>query len=252
MIGITFSGGGARGIAHLGVLKVLLENGVNPEIISGTSAGAIVGALYAAGYSPDESLKIIKQTKVLSVFKPSYSWKGLLSIDKLAFILNKYLPNTFEELDKELVVAATNIKSGKIKYFNTGELIKPILASSCVPIVFKPVIIDENHYVDGGILNNLPTEAIREKVDILIGVSSNPTGSVESLGNARAVMERSALLAISGNSNVSRTKCDVYLEPPDLTKFSGFGLSQAQDIFDYGYRYTLENISNFVSIIKQK
>ena len=78
MIGVALSGGGARGIAHLGVLKALNEEGIFPNIISGTSAGSIVGALYCAGYSPEESLKIVQKTSVLSVFRPSFSWKGFL------------------------------------------------------------------------------------------------------------------------------------------------------------------------------
>jgi len=250
MIGISFSGGGARGITHLGVLKALLEHDIKPELISGTSAGAIVGALYAAGYSPDESLDIVKQTNVLSVFKPSYSWKGLLSIDKLGKMLTKYLPVDFADLEKELVVAATNINTGKTKYFKKGELIQPILASCCVPIIFKPVKIRGKNYVDGGLLNNLPAEAIRKRVDFLIGVNSNPHGRVDNLDNARLVMERSALLTIGVNTKQSLKNCDVVIEPTGLDHFSGFGLSQAQEIFDTGYSYTVENISNFVPLIK--
>lgn len=246
MIGISFSGGGARGIVHLGVLKALLENNVKPEIISGTSAGAIIGALYAAGYSPDESLNIIRQTKVLSIFKPSYSWKGLLSIDKLGKLLEKYLPARFEDLDKELVVAATDINNGRTEYFKKGELILSILASCAVPLIFKPVRINDKNYVDGGLLKNLPAEAIRKKVDVLIGVNSNPTGKAENLDNARLVMERSSLLAIGVNARSSLKKCDIIIEPGDMNRYSGFGLAQAQEIFDYGYEFTLQNISNFV------
>ena len=250
MIGITFSGGGARGIAHLGVLKVLLENEVNPEVISGTSAGAIVGALFAAGYTPDESLKIINQTSFLSYFRPSYSWKGLLSVDKLGVLLKKYLPETFDQLDRELAVAATDINSGETVYFNNGDLVSAILASSCVPLLFKPVNIRGRNYVDGGVLNNLPVEAIRDKVNVLIGVNSNPTTRVENLSNGRLVLERSALLAIGVNVAKSLKKCDIVIEPPELNRFSGFGLSQAREIFDYGYEFTVENISSFVADIR--
>ena len=252
MIGIAFSGGGARGIAHLGVLKALLEHDINPEIISGTSAGAIVGALYAAGYSPEEALAIIKQTNVLSVFRPSFSWKGLLSIDNLGTLLKNYLPVKFSDLDKELIVAATNINSGKTKYFKKGALIPAILASCCVPLVFKPVRIGSENYVDGGLLKNLPAEVLRKKVDLLIGVNSNPSGQANNLDNARLVMERSALLAIGVNTARSLKKCDIVIEPAEMNKFSGFGLSQAQEIFEYGYDYTQENISNFVPLTKYK
>jgi len=245
MIGYAISGGGARGIAHLGILKAIEEANIKPDILSGTSAGSIVGALYAAGYTPEEGLEIIKKTKVLSFFRPSFSWQGLLKIEKLGQILKTYLPKTFEELTYPLVVTTTDINKGETVYFNSGALVQTILASSCIPVIFKPVIIGGRNYVDGGILNNLPAEAIRKDVDKLIGLSCNPYGAVAKLANARALMERSALLAINGNTIKSRQLCDVFIEPPNLVKYSGFKLSQAQQIFDEGYQYTIENIGKF-------
>lgn len=245
MIGIALSGGGARGIAHLGVLKALNESDIYPDIISGTSAGSILGALYCSGYTPEECLKIVKDTNALSVFSPSFSLKGLLKIDKLARVLKDYLPLSFEDLKIPLVVAATEINKGVITYFNSGTLIPTILASSCIPVIFKPVVIDGANYVDGGILNNLPAEALGNKADIIIGVSCNPYGKVISLNNAKALMERSALLAINGNTMKSRGLCDVFIEPNKLARFSGFNLSQAQEIFDEGYKFTVENMTTF-------
>ena len=245
MIGVALSGGGARGIAHLGVLKALNEAGVFPDRIAGTSSGSITGALYCAGFTPDEGLKIIKDTKALSVFRPSFSWKGLLRIDKLADVLNSYLPETFEDLKVPLTVVTTEINDGKTVNFSSGQLIRTILASSCIPVAFKPVEIDGKNYVDGGILNNLPSEPLRDSVTTLIGVSCNPYGYVEKLNNAKHLMERSALLAINGNTVQSRALCDIFIEPPGLVKYSGFNLSQAQQIFAEGYEFTAKNISKF-------
>ena len=245
MIGIALSGGGARGIAHLGVLKALDEADIKADIISGTSAGALVGALYGAGNSPDECLNIIQKTNVLSIFKPSFSWQGLLSIDRLGHILKNYLPQTFAELKIPLIVAATEINKGETVYFIEGDLVPTILASSCIPVIFKPYVINGGNYVDGGILNNLPAEPLKNQVKTLIGVSCNPYGLVEKLENARHLMERSALLAINGNTMKSRSLCDIFIEPPTLVKFSGFKLSQAPQIFDEGYKYATKNISKF-------
>ena len=243
MIGIALSGGGARGIAHLGVLKALNEAGIFPDLVAGTSSGSITGALYCAGFTPDESLKIIQDTKALKVFRPSFSWKGLLKIDKLADVLRNYLPATFEELKVPLTVVTTEINDGKTVNFSSGQLIRTILASSCIPVAFKPVEIDGKNYVDGGILNNLPAEPLKDRVTTLIGVSCNPYGYVEELNNAKHLMERSALLAINGNTMKSRALCDILIEPPGLVKFSGFNLSQAPQIFNEGYAFTLENIA---------
>ena len=247
MIGVALSGGGARGIAHLGVLKALNEEGIFPDIISGTSAGSIVGALYCAGYSPEESLKIVQETSALSVFRPSFSWKGFLKIDKLANILKKYLPENFEDLNQPLVVAASEINEGKTVYFRSGKLISPILASASIPVLFKPMEIEGKNYVDGGILNNLPAEALVGKVDTLIGVSCNPYGYAENLNNAKLLMERSALIAINGNTMKSRALCDQFIEPTTLTQFSGFDLSKAKEIFAAGYKFTLENMTKFAT-----
>ncbi len=250
MIGIAFSGGGARGIAHLGVLQALLEAEIVPEYLAGTSAGSIAAALYAAGHTPSQGLEIIKKTNILSVFKPSYSWRGLLSIDKLGAILKNYLPENFKGLNQPLYVAATDINKGEVKYFSSGKLIPAILASCCVPVVFKPVVHGKRNYVDGGILNNLPAEAIREKVETLIGVSCNPKGEVNNLNNVRLLMERSSLLAINGNTEVSKKLCDVVIEPSELVAFSGFNLSQASDLYNVGYNHT-RNILNDLTLLSK-
>ncbi len=245
MTGIALSGGGARAISHLGILKALKENGIESDIISGTSAGAILGALYCAGHNADECLSIVLKSNLLSIFRPSFSLTGLLSIHKLADLLHDVLPDNFNQLETPLIVAATEINKGETVYFTNGDLIEPILASSCVPVIFKPVVINGKNYVDGGILNNLPVEALLGKVEKIIGISCNPYGYVKNLSNAKKLMERSALMAINGNVMVSKTICDVYLEPPELVKFSGFKLAQASQIFEIGYKYALENISIF-------
>ena len=247
MIGVSLTGGGARGIAHLGVLKALSEEGINPDIISGTSAGAIIGAFVAAGISYEESLNIIIKTKLLSVFKPAFSWRGLLSVDKLGKILNQHLPADFDSLNLPLLVAATDINAGETRYFQSGNLTQAIMASSCIPVVFSPVEIDGTLYVDGGLLNNLPAEPIREQVTRLIGISCNPYTYKADLKNVRSLMERSALLAINGNTTKSKELCDLIIEPPGLSKYSGFDLSKAREIFNEGYKFTQENMAIFAS-----
>ena len=124
-IGIALSGGGAKGIAHLGVLKALEENQIKIDIVSGTSSGAICGAFYCSGIPPEEILKIITQTKILKHFKLTFSWNGLLDINKIGNILTKHLPgNSFEDLKIPLIVAATELRNGTTKYFKKGELIR--------------------------------------------------------------------------------------------------------------------------------
>ena len=246
MTGVCFSGGGARGIAHLGISKALKELKLKPDIYAGTSAGAIVGAFLAAGNQEEEALEVIQQTSLLSVFRPAFNWQGLLRMTTLESTLRKILPARFEDLKYPIIIAATDIEAGRIKYFDSGDLCKAILASCCVPVLFSPIVIDNRKYVDGGLLNNLPAEAIRDKTELLVGVSCNPNSYKSDLNNVRTLMERSSLLAISGNTEVSKSICDIIIEPQELSKFSGFDLSKASEIFEVGYRFTMENIDTFV------
>jgi NTE family protein len=243
-IGLVLSGGGARGICHLGVLKALDEAGLKFSYISGTSAGAVVGALYSYGYKPDEILNIIEATSLLKSLRPAWTLTGLLKLDGLRELILKYIPeNSFEALKIPVTVAATDIKKGRIEYFATGELVDALLGSCCVPAVFNPVRMHGNIYVDGGVLDNLPVKAIHDKCDFIIGSHCNFITSEFDIKNIRSVIERSLLMAIHGNTTLSKTLCNVLIEPPDAGRFSGFDLGKAREIFNIGYTYTKENFT---------
>jgi NTE family protein len=241
-IGLTLSGGGARGIAHLGVIKALEEFGLQFSVLSGTSAGSIVSALYSYGYKPEEILTIIQKVSVFKSVKPAWPWMGLLSLDGLKEVLLKHIPeNNFSALKLPLTIAATDIKKGETVYFSDGELIPCVLASCCVPAVFAPINFQGRVLVDGGVLDNLPVLPVRGRCDLLIGSHCNPIGVDFDAKNLRTIIERSLLMAINGNTIKSREFCDVFIEPPGLHKYSGFELTKAQEIFDSGYYFTKEN-----------
>jgi NTE family protein len=242
---LVLSGGGARGIAHLGVLQALEECNIKISAISGTSAGGIVGAFYASGYSPMEILNIIKETSFFKLLRPALSTSGLLQIDSLGTLFNSYLTDSFESLKIPLTINATNLDQGRSSYFSSGELIRPILAASCIPAIFKPIEIDHNRYVDGGMLNNLPVQPFLESSHKIIGVHTNPIDNQFTGTNAKTIIERCLLMAISGNTTLNIPKCDYYLEPPFLGKFGGMDLSKSEELFDIGYAYTKENIGIF-------
>jgi NTE family protein len=240
--GLVLSGGGARGISHIGVIKALEEIGIKFNCISGTSSGAIVGALYSAGYTPDQIIDIILSTKIFRSMRPAWSWTGLLTIDVLKDTLLKHLPeNNFSALKIPLTVATTDIKRGKSVYFSEGELIPAILASCCVPAVFNPVQLDGGVYVDGGLMDNLPAKVIRDRCDLLIGSHCNYISNDFDLKNIRSVIERSLLIAINGNTTVSKSYCDILIEPPGVGGYSGLDLRKAKELFETGYRFVKEN-----------
>ena len=241
--GLVLSGGGARGFAHLGVLRALNENGIFPEVISGTSAGAIVGSLYADGYSPEEILKIINLNSRLRYFSPSVPRGGLLQISGIEKILRETLrAKTFGELKIPLFVSATDINNGKAVYFSEGELILPIIASASIPVLFKPVVIDNIQYVDGGVLDNLPIKPIEQKCRFLIGSFVNPTGYEENINSIIHMAERTFLLSMSKELNEKSKRFDLLIAPPELKNYKILDSEKAQELFMVGYKATIEKL----------
>lgn len=240
--GLVLSGGGVRGIMHLGVIKALEEFGIRPGYISGTSAGSIIGSFYSYGYSPDEILDIIVTTSFFKSIRPAWTWAGLLSLEGLSDILLRHIPeNNFDALRISMTVAATDLNKGKAKYFSEGELIPAILASCCIPGIFKPFPVNGSVYVDGGILDNLPVKPIKDKCDFIIGSHCNPIDNYFDKNNLKAIIERSLLMAINGNTTGSKVLCNVLIEPPAIGKISGYELARAKEIFDIGYSYAMSN-----------
>jgi NTE family protein len=157
-MGLVLSGGGARGFAHIGVLKVLEEAHIQVDVIAGTSMGAILGALYAAGYKAEAIYDLALSTSWRDVLDFSLQ-AGLIKGDKLHQFLAAHLPRDFASLKKPLAVATTDIESGEEVLLTEGDLITAIRASSCYPGAFEPIQFRGRTLADGGIVNNLPVEA---------------------------------------------------------------------------------------------
>jgi len=248
-IGIAFSGGGSRGIAHAGILKGFQQFGIKPEIITGTSAGSIVGALYAYGYPPDEILKIILKTKLLRILRPAFTWAGLLTLEKTYDFFKSLLPtDSFESLKIPMYVCATNLKNGRPTFFSSGSLIRSVMASSAIPVIFSPVEIDGTHYIDGGITNNLPVEPLIGHCDRIIGMHCNPVDKNYDTGNMKELLERTFIMTINGNVEKRKSACDLFLEPYELKNYGAFDFAKAEDIFRVGYEYALKNEKQLIGI----
>jgi len=240
-IGLVLSGGGVRGIAHLGVLKALNEKGIFPEYISGVSAGAIAGVFYADGYSPDEIFEIFNQTSIFHFAKLSIPNKGFLSLNKVSKILHEYIQaKNFEDLKTPLYVAASNLNEGKIEYFHKGELINKVIASASIPIIFKPTIINGKTYVDGGIFDNLPVSPIRNQCKFIFASHVNPLSKEEKIDSLFDIAERTFHLAIGSSVQDNSEMCDLFIEPSDLKNYSLLKLENAKEIYDLGYDFTIK------------
>lgn len=244
-IGIALSGGGVRGISHLGVLKALNEAGIFPTRVSGTSAGAIVGTMYCYGYSPDEIFQIIKETNYLKFLRPAISWKGLLKMDILKSLYGQYLAeDNFSNLKIPLTIAATDIERGKAVYFSEGELILPLMASTCIPGMFDPIMVNGHFLVDGGVLNNLPVEPLDGVCDYIIGVNCNHLPEQFNISNFKKLIERSVIMSMNFNVYSRKNKCDFFIEPQGLARYGVFDIKKADEIFKAGYNEGVTFIEN--------
>lgn len=237
-IGLVLSGGGARGIAHLGVLKALQEKKIKISGISGCSAGSIVGMMFAAGYSPEHIFEIVISAATLRALRPAWSRSGLLRMQKAEEVYLKYIPhNSFENLKIPLTINATNLYAGETVYFSSGELLKPVMASCSIPGLFEPITFNEITYVDGGVLNNMPIEPLIGKYDYIIGSHCNPFGMQKMPKSMSSIVQKSLFLAINNNSKGRLAKCDLVIEPPALKLFDPYDIRKASGIFKAGYEY---------------
>lgn len=240
-LGIALSGGGARGIAHLGVLDALLKHGVNPDVVAGASIGAIVGCLWTAGLEPKYILKEIKKES-LSKF---ISWKlpgdGFFDLEYMEELLGKHVKrNDFSALKKPFFVSVSNLNSGKSEIISKGKLFEYVIASASIPIVFKPRVINKKTYVDGGLLNNLPVLAINKICRKVIGVHVNHSGPLEKVSGVKEIAERCLRLAVESNIHENIKASDVFIQPIGVKKFNTFDFRKADEIYQIGFDSTEE------------
>ncbi|PSL25277.1 patatin-like phospholipase family protein [Dyadobacter jiangsuensis] len=235
---LILSGGGARGIAHVGVAQALWERGMRPDVLSATSSGAFVGALLGYGYEPGAILKIIRDTSFYPYLRFGIGANGLLHMRKMEDIFRKFIPeNTFESLKTPLIVTATDIVSGEEVRFRSGELALPVLASCCIPGLFSPMHYNGRDLVDGGVLNNLPVEPVLDDADYIIGSHCNPFNLDKPLKRTTEIVYRSLILAMHTKTRARCAQCDLLIEPPALSRFSIFDFRKADQLFETGYSF---------------
>ncbi len=245
-IGFVLSGGGARGFAHLGFLQALNDAGIFPDVIAGTSAGALAGVLYADGYTPGEILKITNVNSRFDLMRPTLPREGLLQINGIVKILRTYLrAKTFKELKIPLFVAATDINNAKVVYFSDGDLIETVIASSSIPVLFPPVKMGEFHYVDGGVLDNLPVRAIENDCLVKIGSFVNQVGYVEKISGLISLAERTFMVGMSKELIEKAARFDLFVAPDELKNYRILDTMKAAEMFAVGYKATSEKLKDF-------
>ncbi|TFF41599.1 patatin-like phospholipase family protein [Pseudomonas sp. RIT623] len=277
-IGLVLSGGAARGLAHIGVLKALEEQGVRIDAIAGTSMGAVVGGLYASGYSIAELEKLAttldwqqalsdapprkdvpfrrKQDDRDFLVKQKLSFRddgslglplGVIQGQNLALLLESKLAHTadirdFDKLPIPFRAVATDITSGEKVVFRRGHLPQVIRASMSIPAVFAPVELDGRLLVDGGMTDNIPVDVVREMgVDLAIVVDiGTPLRNRKQLATVVDVLNQSITLMTRRNSEeqLASLRREDILVQPPLAAFGVTDFGRAQDMIDAGYRAT--------------
>ena len=228
-IGLALSGGGALGAAHIGVLEELEKNHIKIDEISGTSAGAIMAAIYASGGLKaldaffDEVTKIafFNQKRPFDLITPVKFY------DKIFEIFKGYCKGSIEDMPIKLLVAATNIGTGKRRVFKSGNTVKAVRASSAYPGVFPMQTIDGQLYVDGGITCTLPAELIRETSDFVIGselygITQIPSEKIKKINRALLLVRTLDILQMQLSAEFSK-QCDFcFRMNPETLKWYSF------------------------------
>ncbi len=267
-VGVVLSGGGAKGYAHIGALKIIEEAGIKVDYIGGTSIGAIVGGLYASGYSPDELKEIMysldlksmimseKSRRELPFFDKSYREKYILelpfdnfrlgfpnaissgqgTVDELTYLFRHVHDiQNFKDLPIPFVCVATKLSNGESVVFREGYLPQIVMASGAYPTLLEPVYIDGEMYIDGGVRNNYPVqEVIDMGADIIIGVDlQEGLLGQDELNSATKVIEQIISYGIAEKSKEQSELVDLTIRP-DLTGFSVTSFDQKDQIINAG------------------
>lgn len=267
-VGVVLSGGGAKGMAHVGVLKVLEELNIPIDYIAGTSMGSIIGGLYAYGYSAHELDSILRATDWSKLLNDAPDWRDVFYMNKNDYLLNlpwglneektgfapmgllkgqhvgnlfytltsqAYRYKSFEDFNIPFFCVAADIVKGEPIYFDSGNLALSMRASMAIPSVFTPVKIDSMVLVDGGVLNNFPVDKMMEKdVDIIIGVDVGFSyAGVDNASSFMDVLEEVVFMGAKSRVMANREQCHVFIKP-NMTGLSTASFNKADSILARG------------------
>ncbi len=252
-VGIALSGGTAKTIAHIGVLEAVEDAGIPIACITGTSGGAIIGALYAAGFSIPELKALARGVKWKNLARLSFPRLGLLSNDTINRFLSDLLgERTFDQLKIPMAVVATNLLTGDRAIISEGKVALAAQVSSTIPNLFAPVCIGEEMYVDGGIVEFLPVGALKDTFapDVLIGVNLGMSGRLPRPRNLIHVAMLLGTVVARQSYGRAEALADVIIRP-DTALFHPFDLEASQGLIDVGYGGALEQLPRIVDAVRR-
>ncbi|MFZ1702523.1 MAG: patatin-like phospholipase family protein [Pyrinomonadaceae bacterium] len=254
-IGLALSGGGARGFAHVGVLKVLVENNIPIDMIAGTSAGSIIGGAFAAGMSIDEIFSMATKVGWTNMTRPSFSFGGLLSNAPMGNFLRRHFPVTrFEDLAIPFSAVSYDLATSKTVIFETtGDVIDAVRASCAVPGVFAP-FRDEGgrSLVDGGVVSPIPVEVVRKMgADIVIAVDLLSCGSTfrSRSRTGLGIMLESVLALLQTVSYSEHQSADLIVEP-QIAHLRPDQIGKRDEFLALGEKAAREKIDEIKNIVE--
>lgn len=240
-IGATFGGGGAKAAAHCGALQALKEYGIKPEIVSGTSAGALVAIYYSSGFSPKEMVDLFLGMHFFKdIVTPSIPRGGVFDSQPLIDHLRQTFPYShLEELPIPTYIIASDMEHGAAKIFSSGEIALRAAASCSIPVIFKPVVIDGVHYIDGGAFMNLPVSVIRSRCDTVFAFNLNHIYKEKYRDNLVSVAYRSFSMMFVSNTVADARNADIYVDL-DTKGCNAYDMSKLEKLFYRGYDSTIK------------
>ena len=249
--GIAFGGGGTRGIAHIGAIKVFQQNNIEFDYIAGTSAGSIAGAVYALGVPWEDMYNYVLTIRRRNLLAPR-TWVSYMSAEILEKMADYYLEGmTFDQLNKPFSAVAVDLKKGKVECLNTGNVSKALSASCAIPGVFQPVVIGDKTYVDGGVLQIVPTQTVREMgAEKVVGIHLNSSRAegTDSL-KRRDVVLSAYRLSINMNSVHCEQYSDIMLKPK-LGAYMPHSLKYAEQMLQIGEQAARDSLDKIKSLLK--
>lgn len=279
-IGLVLSGGGAKGFAHIGVLKVLERNNIKVDYITGSSMGALIGSLYSVGYTPDEIEKlmldidwqdafndrpneedipldqrsIVKNYNLSLKYDNSFNFdlpKSLRNTQRIYLTLKNLFWNVekihnFQDLPIPLEVIATDLNTGKAKAFKSGDLARVVTASISIPTVFDPIKINNSYYVDGLLSRNFPVEdAFKLGADVVIGIDVGTAVQERSNYNILSVADQIIAIQSASSTDEQRDMATILISP-DVKKFKTTDFSNYKEIEELGEIAAEKEIDNIL------
>jgi NTE family protein len=249
--GIAFGGGGTRGIAHLGVIRVFQENGIDFDYVAGNSAGAIAGALYAADIPWEELYDFVLSIRDKNVLPKRPALLTYMSPEIIERLADCFLKDMqFHDLHRPFCAVAVDLTQGTLETLKSGSISRALSASCAVPGVFSPVRIGERTYIDGGTLRSIPTQEVRDMgADRVVGINLNADRSRGTSSVRRIDVFLTAYnLSININSQLCEKCADLMLKPR-LDSFARHSLRSVEEMLKIGEDTARERLDDIRELL---